>query len=67
VGPGGIPLRKIILALVLLGSIIFFCLILLAGTVAVLREAAPASSRVGLRALVLEVKRVIVHHMVHRR
>ena len=70
-GPGlprEIPLRKIILAVILAGSIIFFFLILFAGVFAVLREAAP-HSRLGGGSILLVIKRTVAHfvHAVHHR
>jgi hypothetical protein len=60
--PGRIPLRKVILAVVLAGAILFFFLLLFAGTVAILREARPGGHATG-SALLLPVKREIIRHL----
>jgi len=60
---GGISPRKLILAVILAGSILFFFLILFAGLVATLHEGSP---REGPRISTLAaIKRVIVHEMHH--
>ncbi len=68
--PGGRPLiprnspRKLIFGIILAGSIVFFVLILLAATVAILHEAAPASHS-GVTSLLIAVKRAVAHHIAH--
>jgi len=56
--------RKLILAGILIGSILFFFLILGVTAVAVLREAAPTGHS-GLTPLLIAIKRVIAHHIPH--
>jgi hypothetical protein len=56
----------VILAVVLAGAILLFFLILIASTVAILREAAPGAHG-GHVSLLASIKRLIVHHFVHRR
>jgi hypothetical protein len=59
-----IPLRKLILAAVLLCSVFCFCLILFASLVAVLREAAPGGRGAGgSRSPVAILEHVIAHHI----
>ena len=74
--PGAIgqrlPLRKIILGIVLVCSILAFFLILLASGVAILREAAPRGYgapgvRPGLKALVVTIKHIVHHIVAHHR
>jgi hypothetical protein len=59
--PGRLPPHKVILGLILIGSILFFFLILFVSIVAILREAAP-TGHAGLTPLVLALKRGIAHH-----
>jgi len=59
-----IPPHKLILALILVGSILFFFLILGAGFIAILREAAPHRHS-SLALYLLDVKRIVAHHILH--
>jgi hypothetical protein len=59
-----VSLRKVLLALTLAGSIVFFFLILGAGAVAVLREGSPAG-HTGLINFLLTGKRAIARHIPH--
>jgi hypothetical protein len=60
---GSISPRKLILGVILAGSILLFFLILFAGGIAILREASP---RGGARTpLLVAVKRVIAHDILH--
>jgi hypothetical protein len=61
--------RKLVLALVLLGAILFCGVILLAGAVAVVHEAAPRQGGGTLYGTLAAVKRIIIHHIIphHRR
>jgi hypothetical protein len=56
--------RKLILAGVLICSIVVFLLILLAGGVAILHEAAPRNGNAGVYGTMAAVKRVIIHHFI---
>ena len=57
--------RKVILGIILAGSIVFFFLILFAGIFAIVREAAPRSSagQVSAVAILRVVKHLIAHHI----
>jgi hypothetical protein len=59
----GISPRKLILGIILAGSILFFFFILFAGGIAVLREAAP-SRHAGLAHLLIAVRHAIVRHII---
>ena len=61
-----ISTRKLILAVILAGSILFFFLILFAGLFAVVHEATP-SGHSGITSILIAIKRVIVHHLVHHK
>ncbi len=65
--PGAISPRKLILAVILAGSILFFFLILSAGAVAILREAAPHGHGAGIVRIILAVRHAIAHHIFHHR
>jgi hypothetical protein len=68
-GFGAIPPHKLILAVILAGSIIFCSLILLAGGIAIVREAAPQGygGHAGLARLAIAVKHAIIHHLFHHK
>ena len=68
-GPGWISRRKVILGLVLIGSILFFFLILFAGIAATLREAAPAGhpAQSGVIILLRHVVHTVARHLVHHK
>jgi hypothetical protein len=59
--------RKVILGLVLAGAILFFCLILMVGAIAILREAAPKTGYAGLRHIIAAVRHVIAHTIPHHK
>jgi hypothetical protein len=60
---GSIPPRKLILSVILAGSILLFFLILFAGGIAILHEAAPKG---GARLpFLVAIKRVIAHDILH--
>jgi hypothetical protein len=56
--------RKVILSVVLAGSVLFFFLILFAALVAILREAAPPGHR-NFAAHLVAVKHIIAQHIYH--
>jgi hypothetical protein len=59
---GSISPRKLILGIILTGSVLAFFLILSVTAVAILREAAPFG-RSGLTPLLVAIKRLIAHHI----
>ncbi len=58
---GGLSARKLILAVILAGSILLFLLILFVTAFAILREASP----VGHTPFLVAVKRAVAHHFHH--
>jgi len=65
---------KVILALILFASLVFCCLIALAGGVAILHEAAAPGGRGGVALnlaltgkAIIHYSRTIIHHFVHHR
>jgi len=62
----GIPLRKIILGLVLAGSILLFFMILFAALVAVIQEGSPRPHMPALAAMKHIVAHVLLHFQHHK-
>jgi len=58
----GIPPRKLVLVVILGASILFVLLMLFAGGIAILREAAP-HGHAGLARLVLGFRHIIAHYL----
>jgi hypothetical protein len=62
--PRGISPRKLILGVILAGSVLLFFMVLLAGGVAILHEAAPrGGGRASFAGVVLAIRHVIAHHL----
>jgi len=62
---GGIPPRKLVLGIILAGSILFVMFLLFAGGVAILLEAAPRGHG-GVSRAFLGLRHIIAHFLGHR-